>query len=148
MIAVVHEIPAERQAGAASTTPASTRFQTAAAFPPHTSIHFATMPTTTEEATKKRTRDSSSGGSYTPADSGLPKYFLPMLDDADRNATYGEAIKRCIAEFKAAEGRECAAQNFEVSHLSNIPPHTLSCGAFGAVTYTRVRVICVQASRA
>ena len=40
-------------------------------------------------------------GSYDPADSGLAKYFLAMLDDADRNNQYSKAIKACIDEFKA-----------------------------------------------
>ena len=40
-------------------------------------------------------------GSYDPADSGLAKYFLAMLDDADRNNQYSRAIKACIDEFKA-----------------------------------------------
>jgi SAM-dependent methyltransferase len=43
--------------------------------------------------------------SYDPADSGLAKYFMAMLDDADRNQQYGEAIRRAIQEFKQREGR-------------------------------------------
>ena len=43
---------------------------------------------------------------YVPADGGFAKYFLSMLDDADRNGpTYGEAIKACIEEFTATEKR-------------------------------------------
>ena len=43
---------------------------------------------------------------YEPADEGLAKYFLSMLDDADRNKRYGEAIKAAIAEFVRVEGRK------------------------------------------
>lgn len=44
-------------------------------------------------------------GAYDPADSGLAKYFLAMLDDADRNHKYGLGIKACIDEFNRVEGR-------------------------------------------
>ena len=45
------------------------------------------------------------GGSYDPADSGLAKYFLAMLDDADRNKRYSDGICAAIQEFKRREGR-------------------------------------------
>lgn len=43
--------------------------------------------------------------SYRPADNGLSKYFLSMLDDQDRNLKYAEAIKRCVDCFATREGR-------------------------------------------
>ena len=44
---------------------------------------------------------------YTPADAGLAKYFLSMLDDADRNGkAYGDGIEACIKEFVEREGRK------------------------------------------
>ena len=42
---------------------------------------------------------------YEPAQDGLPAYFLPMLDDADRNALYERAISQCVARFIAEQGR-------------------------------------------
>jgi hypothetical protein len=45
------------------------------------------------------------GGSYDPADNGLAKYFLAMLDDRDRNIQYGEGIRAAIEEFKQREKR-------------------------------------------
>ena len=42
---------------------------------------------------------------YEPAQDGLPAYFLPMLDDADRNALYERAISQCVARFSAEQGR-------------------------------------------
>jgi len=42
---------------------------------------------------------------YSPADSGLPAYFLPMLDDEDRNKSYSMAIKDTIARFFREQGR-------------------------------------------
>lgn len=45
------------------------------------------------------------GGSYDPADSGLAKYFLAMLDDADRNKVYSAGICAAIKEFQLREGR-------------------------------------------
>ena len=45
-------------------------------------------------------------GTYNPAEHGLAKYFLSMLDDKDRNVKYGEAIKKCIEEFKTKEQRK------------------------------------------
>ena len=44
-------------------------------------------------------------GNYDPADSGLAKYFLAMLDDADRNRQYSEGIRCCIGEFIRVEKR-------------------------------------------
>ena len=46
-----------------------------------------------------------SGTSYIPAEKGLAKYFLSMLDDKDRNVKYGEAIEKCIKEFETKEQR-------------------------------------------
>lgn len=43
--------------------------------------------------------------SYAPAENGLAKYFASMLDDADRNVVYGNAIAACIKEFIEIEGR-------------------------------------------
>ena len=45
-------------------------------------------------------------GTYNPAEHGLAKYFLSMLDDKDRNVKYGEAIKKCIEEFETKEQRK------------------------------------------
>jgi len=45
-------------------------------------------------------------GTYSPAEHGLAKYFLSMLDDQDRNVKYGEAIKKCIEEFETKEQRK------------------------------------------
>ena len=42
---------------------------------------------------------------YTPATSGLPQYFLSMLEDKARNSQYEAAIKLAISEFTAAHGR-------------------------------------------
>ena len=42
---------------------------------------------------------------YSPLTSGLPTYFLPMLDDASRNALYTTAIIKTITEFIEKEGR-------------------------------------------
>ena len=44
--------------------------------------------------------------SYVPANNGFAKYFFAMLDDKDRNSKYSDAIKACIQEFIAKEGRE------------------------------------------
>eukprot|EP00966_Prymnesium_polylepis_P157400 3637629-Prymnesium_polylepis.1 len=41
---------------------------------------------------------------YRPADHGLSKYFLSMLDDEDRNVKYAEAINRCVRCFEVREG--------------------------------------------
>jgi hypothetical protein len=45
-------------------------------------------------------------GTYNPAEHGLAKYFLSMLDDKDRNVKYGEAIEKCIKEFETKEQRK------------------------------------------
>ena len=45
-------------------------------------------------------------GTYNPAEHGLAKYFLSMLDDKDRNVQYGEAIEKCIKEFETKEQRK------------------------------------------
>jgi len=42
---------------------------------------------------------------YLPIESGLPAYFLPMLDDKDRNDLYSKAIKETIEAFIAEQGR-------------------------------------------
>ena len=42
---------------------------------------------------------------YEPASDGLPAYFLPMLDDRDRNVKYELAIQRTIEQFRAEQGR-------------------------------------------
>ena len=42
---------------------------------------------------------------YIPADSGLPTYFLPMLDDHDRNDAYSKAIVSTIERFVLEQGR-------------------------------------------
>lgn len=42
---------------------------------------------------------------YQPASYGLPLYFIPMLDDADRNLKYELAIKNVIHQFKEEQGR-------------------------------------------
>ena len=42
---------------------------------------------------------------YTPAAEGIPQYFLPMLDDRDRNLKYHAAITAAIRQFKAEQRR-------------------------------------------
>ncbi|GMH75721.1 hypothetical protein TrST_g3064 [Triparma strigata] len=42
---------------------------------------------------------------YMPIESGLPAYFLPMLDDKDRNDLYSKAIQETISAFKVEQGR-------------------------------------------
>lgn len=43
---------------------------------------------------------------YRPANSGLSKYVLSMLDDEDRNIQYAKAIAECVSTFTAREGRK------------------------------------------
>eukprot|EP00466_Bigelowiella_natans_P006011 jgi/Bigna1/83626/fgenesh1_pg.111_\ len=43
--------------------------------------------------------------SYHVASHGLPIYFIPMLDDEDRNQKYEEAIRKAIQCFKTEQGR-------------------------------------------
>ena len=42
---------------------------------------------------------------YQPVSTGMPSYFVSMLDDADRGAKYEEAISRCIRAFEREQGR-------------------------------------------
>lgn len=42
---------------------------------------------------------------YRPADRDIPQYFLPMLDDQDRNCKYREAITAAIVQFQQEQGR-------------------------------------------
>lgn len=49
---------------------------------------------------------------YSPARHGVPSYFLPMQDDADRNTKYEVAIQNAIAEFRRDEGRHPVVVDF------------------------------------
>jgi predicted RNA methylase len=42
---------------------------------------------------------------FIPAQSDVPSYMLPMLNDADRNLAYESAIKETIAKFTEEQGR-------------------------------------------
>ena len=42
---------------------------------------------------------------YTPLSSGLPSYFLPMLNDTSRNALYKASITSTISSFIRSRGR-------------------------------------------
>ncbi|KAG5180488.1 hypothetical protein JKP88DRAFT_263926 [Tribonema minus] len=43
---------------------------------------------------------------FVPAGKDVPTYFLPMLNDIDRNVAYENAITETIKEFEKAEGRK------------------------------------------
>lgn len=42
---------------------------------------------------------------YKPERKGIPQYFVPMLDDEDRNRKYEDAIRQAIDDFKRRENR-------------------------------------------